>query len=93
MESKFNRQTRFPDKDQDLLANIRASKKNVNANRRTRLLGGSDAQKICLLEKEESRIKEIPKKEATAPSRLLLRINLPNTVLERLILITNIKSL
>lgn len=92
MESKFNRQTRFPGKDQDLLANIRAGEKNVNANRRTRFPGGSDAQKILLLEKEESRIEEIPEKEAHTPSRLPLRINLPNAVSERPIPTTNITS-
>lgn len=92
MEPKFNRKTRFPGNDQDLLANFRASEKNANANRRTRFPGGSDAQKIRLLEKEESRIEEIPEKEATAPSRLPLRINPPNAVSERSIPTTNIKS-
>jgi hypothetical protein len=92
MESKFNRKTRFPGKDQNLLANFRAGEKNVNANRRTRFPGGSDAQKILLLEKEESRIEDIPEEEAPAPSRLPLRINPPNAVSERPIPTTNTKS-
>jgi hypothetical protein len=92
MESKFNRKIRFPGKGQDLLANFRAGEKNVNANRRTRFPGGSDTQKILLLEKEESRIEDIPEEEAPAPPRLPLRINPPNAVSERPTPTTNIKS-
>lgn len=85
MEPKFNRKTRFPGNNQTLLATIWASKKNVSTNRRTRFPGGNETQIFHLLEKEEQRIKEFPKKgqPAKRPSQLPVKVNPPNAVLER----------
>ena len=57
IDSKFNRKIRFLGNNQALLAEIYTSKKNVNTNRRMRFPGGTDTEKIRLLEKEEQRIK------------------------------------
>ena len=53
MDLKLNRKTRFLGNNQGLLVETNVSKKNTNPNRRTRFLGGTNIEKIRLLDKEE----------------------------------------
>jgi hypothetical protein len=83
MDLKFNRKTRFPGDNQGLLAEADVSKKNANPNRRTRFPGGTDIEKIRLLEKEQP---------TQFPFRLPIRVNPPDVVLEKSVLETSIKT-
>lgn len=69
-------------------------KKNSNPNRRTRFPGGTDTEKIRLLEKEEQQNESFAEKEQPThlPHRLPIRINPPDVVLERPVLEASIKT-
>ncbi|KAH9205162.1 hypothetical protein DL95DRAFT_417642 [Leptodontidium sp. 2 PMI_412] len=93
MDLKFNRKTRFPSNDQGLLVEADVSKKNANLNRRTRFPGGTDIERIRLLEKEQHRVESYPEKEQPTqpPFRLPIRANPPDMVLEKPVPKTNIE--
>jgi hypothetical protein len=93
MDLKFNRKTRFPSNDQGLLVEADVNKKNANLNRRTRFPGGTDIERIRLLEKEQHRVESSPKKEQPTqlPFRLPIRANPPDMVLEKPVPKTNIE--
>lgn len=83
MPSKSQRITRFPGLDQTTIVNVREN--NVNTNRQTRFPGGTELQKISILEADEPPIRaQFKGEEATQiPSRLPLRVNPPDTTSTR----------
>ncbi|CZS99517.1 uncharacterized protein RAG0_07883 [Rhynchosporium agropyri] len=93
MELNFIRKTRFPGNNEDLLAKTDDFKK-FNPNRRTRFPGGTDIERIRLLEKEEQQIEISPEKEqhTQLPFRLPIKINPPDVISDQLVPKTNIKT-
>ncbi|CZT53524.1 uncharacterized protein RSE6_15145 [Rhynchosporium secalis] len=93
MDLKSNRKTRFPGKNEELLAEIDDRKK-FKPHRRTRFPGGTDVERIRLLEKEEQWSEFPPEKEQRTqlPFRLPIRINPPDVDLDQPVLKTNIKT-
>ena len=85
-----HRITRFPGADQFAISKAREER--FNTNRQTRFPGGTELQKISILEEPSTKAKSNETEVSKIPSRLPLKVNPPDTTPGRPLPTTTIKK-